>query len=77
MSGEASAYLRLIYRKYLARRRPALDTWYFDAGVSSAALTELAALGFVYKILGTERGYAWRLSEAGALQAKSLLLSKE
>lgn len=39
--------------------------WHFDAGTSDAEHTELAQLGLLMKVLGTRRGFAWRLTQQG------------
>ena len=69
MSAEATKYLQAIYDQYLAAGLPALEKWHFDAGVRNRSLDELETLGLVYKVLGTERGFAWRLSQVGAERA--------
>jgi hypothetical protein len=66
MSAEASRRLQLIEQLFIAAGSPDLTVWYFYAGQTGADLEELAALGIVYKVIGTERGFAWRLSAAGA-----------
>lgn len=70
MTAEAKAYLHKIENLYAAAGRPNHSVWYFDAGQSSAVHGELAALGLLSKVLGTEKGYAWRLTEAGALHIR-------
>ncbi|HTA88750.1 MAG TPA: hypothetical protein VK745_04220 [Polyangiaceae bacterium] len=68
MTTEAKAYLHKIENLYAAAGRPNHSVWYFDAGHNSAVHSELAALGLLSKVLGTERGYAWRLTAAGVGQ---------
>jgi hypothetical protein len=66
MTAEAEAFLHKISHLYDAAGRPNYNTWYFDAGSSSNVHAELTQLGLVSKVLGTEKGFAWRLTEAGA-----------
>jgi hypothetical protein len=65
MSPEASTYLRTLEAAYETAGRPNHGTWYFDAGETKSVHTELASLGLISKGLGTEKGYAWRLTDAG------------
>ncbi len=73
ISAEASKYLRTIEAIYEAAGRPNLKAWYFDAGKTKRVHTELVSLGLVLKVLGTEKGYAWRLTETGAAGFRSPL----
>jgi hypothetical protein len=66
MSAEATKYLQAIRAQYEAAGLPAHEKWYFDAGATNHSLEELETLGLVFKVLGTERGFAWRLSNTGA-----------
>jgi hypothetical protein len=68
MSAEASRRLHLIEQLFVAAGSPDITAWYFYAGQTGADLEELASLGLVFKVLGTERGFAWRLSDAGMKQ---------
>jgi hypothetical protein len=65
MTAEAKAFFHRIEQLHAAAGRPNYNAWYFDAGNSSHVHAELAQLGLVSKVLGTEKGFAWRLTEAG------------
>jgi hypothetical protein len=65
MTAEAKAFLHKISQLYAAAGRPNHNVWYFEAGHNSNVHAELAQLGLVSKVLGTEKGFAWRLTEAG------------
>ena len=65
MIAEAKAFLHEIEHLYDAAGRPNHNAWYFDAGNSSNVHAELAQLGLLSKVLGTEKGFAWRLTDAG------------
>jgi hypothetical protein len=65
MTGEAIECMRAIEILYEAAGRPQHDAWHFDAGVSNGAHAELQSLGLLSKLLGTEKGFAWRLTSAG------------
>jgi hypothetical protein len=51
---------------------PPHQTWLFYAGQARPGLQELATLGLVEKMLGTEQGFAWRLSDAGLQKVRAL-----
>jgi hypothetical protein len=72
MSAEALRRLRQIKALFVAAGCPDTNVWYFFAGQTGADLEELAALGAILKLLGTEHGYAWRLTDAGRAQMSTL-----
>jgi hypothetical protein len=72
MSVEASRRMRLI--KALVAHAESSDPRVRDfyAGQTGADFEELAALGLLYKMFGTPRGFAWRLTDAGAEYIRGL-----
>ena len=72
MSAEASRRLRLIALMYARGNCPCPTTWLFHAGETNAALEELAAAGLVMKMLGTTKGFAWRLTDEGHARVLAL-----
>jgi hypothetical protein len=65
MSDQALTLLHSI--EDLIARTPAArsPSGYFGAGTNNAAYQELAAAGLIIKMLGTARGFGWRLTAAG------------
>lgn len=57
--------LNHIRTTYTAAGAPDIRTWHFDFGIADATHAELANVGMLIKVLGTQRGFAWRLTEAG------------
>ena len=64
-------YMRVIAAQYRAARCPDPKTWHFDAGIISPAHQLLEGADLIERLFGTPRGYAWRLTAAGAALAKS------
>ena len=69
MSAEALRTLQAIQTMYRQAGSPPDRGWYCYPGETSAALTELAELGLVSKVLGTAKGFAWQLTDAGRAHA--------
>ena len=65
MGVEAANRLTSIWEQYIKAGSPDFRRWHFCAGQTDPALNELCGLGLIMKLLGTERGFAWRLTEAG------------
>lgn len=72
MSVEANRHFRKFARQYYQASPRAHDTWLFDYGVFTAAHSELAGLGLIVQMLGTRRGFAWKLSAVGLRQIAAL-----
>ncbi|HEX3849837.1 MAG TPA: hypothetical protein VHW01_02655 [Polyangiaceae bacterium] len=74
MSAEASRRMRLI--KALLAHAESSDprARHFYAGLTGADFEELAALGLLNKVLGTPRGFAWCLTDAGVQHIRELPL---
>jgi hypothetical protein len=72
MSDEASRRMRLI--KALLAHAESSDprARHFYAGQAGADFDELAALGLLHKVLGTPRGFAWCLTDAGLKYIREL-----
>ena len=68
MSAEARHLLQHIRTLFEQSAGSKQRDWYFDAGLTSAAHEELVALGALHKVLGTVRGFAWALTDAGRQQ---------
>lgn len=65
MSAEAANLIEHIRKLFELAGNPEPSSWYFDPGIKGAAHTELSELGLVLQVLGTRRGFAWRLTEEG------------
>ncbi len=69
MSPDADALLTRVYQLYVRAGSPDLGDWCCDLGLRDAAYDELALLGLLVRVFGTERGFGWRLSEDGLAKA--------
>jgi hypothetical protein len=65
--------MRFVHALFSHAGSPDHRTWLFYPGQIRAGLDELATLGLVDKMLGTHRGYAWRLSDAGLQKIRALV----
>lgn len=51
--------------------------WLFDHGVMTEWHAELAALGIIVRMLGTTKGFAWKLSDEGLAKVRAMNLPQE
>lgn len=65
MSPAAAAYLNALERRFRTEEATPPERWLFDEGVELEQHTELEQLGLIEKMLGTNKGFAWRLTEVG------------
>jgi hypothetical protein len=75
MSPDADALLARVYQLYVRAGSPDLGVWYCDLGLRDAAHDELALLGLLGRVFGTERGFGWRLTEDGLTKASQAPLA--
>jgi hypothetical protein len=69
MSSAASQYLVSIGECLAAASSASPATWLFDIGMMSDVHHELEREGMIVRMLGTEHGFAWRLSDKGIERA--------
>ena len=65
MSAAANECLEAIKQLFVKAGAPEIAHWHFDAGKRDQAHDELASLGLLFKVFGTERGFAWQLTMSG------------
>jgi len=76
MSAEASRRMRLIKALLAHAGSSEPKARHFYAGLTGADFEELAALGLLHKVLGTPRGFAWRLTDTGLQYIRELPASE-
>ncbi len=73
MTNASNELLLRIARMHRLKGSPDYKLWYFDAGLTSDSHLALADAGVITKLLGTECGYAWRLTEFGRDKVQALV----
>lgn len=53
------------------------EWWLFDYGIASDTHVELANRGTIVKMLGTLRGFGWKLSDDGLAEVSALVSAFE
>lgn len=71
VSKEAQELLSEIAERYSAAGSPDRVDWCFDTGAVTEQHRELEAAGVLQRVFGVPGGFAWRLTEAGAQQARA------
>lgn len=71
MIDSTSQLLAAIAARYVAAGFPERSGWCFDAGIVSDEHRNLETRGLLQRVFGLPGGFAWRLTEAGLLQAKA------
>jgi hypothetical protein len=71
VSAQATELLTTIAERYAAAGSPDHTGWCFDGGVVTDAHRELEASGVLQRVFGVPGGFGWRLTDAGAQQARA------